>query len=61
MTPKNIMVVEAFLRSLVQKCGKHAVYSDRGSWYPEEACRTLGLQHRLLHSTHWKNLSVERV
>jgi len=55
---RNMLVVETFLRSLVQKYGKRPVYSDGGAWYPE-ACRTLGLQHRL-HSTHWKNL-MERV
>ena len=37
---------EAFLRSLIRIYGKHTVYSDGGSWYPE-ACISLGLKHRL--------------
>ncbi|MBI2937990.1 MAG: hypothetical protein HYY22_07275, partial [Thaumarchaeota archaeon] len=32
----------------------HLVYSDGGTWYPE-ACRTLGLEHRL-HSDYSKSL-----
>ena len=37
--------------------GKHTVYSDGGSWYPE-ACSYLGLKH-LLHSTFEKSI-IER-
>jgi transposase-like protein len=42
------------LKSLIKKYGKHVVYSDGGPWYPE-ACRTLGLEHRL-HSDYSKSL-----
>jgi putative transposase len=34
--------------------GKHVVYSDGGTWYPE-ACERLGLEHRL-HSPYEKSL-----
>jgi hypothetical protein len=30
-----MLVAEAFLKSLVKLYGKHIVYSDGGSWYPE--------------------------
>ena len=54
---RNMIVVEAFLRSLIRIYGKHTVYSDGGSWYPE-ACISLGLEHRL-HSSYEKSI-VER-
>jgi len=40
---KNILVAESLLRSLIKIYGKHTVYSDGGSWYPE-ACSYLGLK-----------------
>ncbi|MBI2183481.1 MAG: IS6 family transposase [Thaumarchaeota archaeon] len=51
---QNILVAELFLKSLIKKYGRHMVYSDGGTWYPE-ACRTLGLEHRL-HSDYSKSL-----
>ena len=51
---QNILVAQIFLKSLVERYGKHAVYSDGGSWYPD-ACRSLGLEHRL-HSSYEKSL-----
>ena len=54
---RNMLVAEAFLRSLVEKYGRHVVYSDGASWYPE-ACRALGLKHRA-HSAYEKSL-IER-
>ena len=54
---RNMIVAEAFLRSLVRIYGKHTVYSDGGTWYPE-ACISLGLKHRL-HSSYEKSI-VER-
>ena len=54
---QNILVAQMFLKGLVEKYGKHVVYSDGGTWYPE-ACRALGLEHRL-HSPYEKSL-VER-
>ncbi len=37
-----MFVAEKFIRSLVSKYGKHAVYSDGGTWY-DEACNVNGL------------------
>jgi transposase-like protein len=36
---RNMLVTEAFLKSLIELYGKHIVYSDGGSWYPD-ACRS---------------------
>jgi hypothetical protein len=52
-----LLAVESFVRSLVELYGKHGVYSDEGTWYPE-ACTSLGLKHRL-HSSYGKNV-IER-
>jgi putative transposase len=54
---RNMIVAEAFLRSLIKTYGKLTVYSDGGTWYPE-ACISLGLEHRL-HSPYEKSI-VER-
>jgi putative transposase len=54
---RNMLVAETFLRSLVRLYGRHTVYSDGGTWYPE-ACRTLGLEHRL-HFSYEKSI-IER-
>jgi len=51
---RNMIVVESFLRSLIKIYGKHIVYSDGGTWYPE-ACISLGLEQRL-HSPYEKNI-----
>jgi putative transposase len=37
-----MLVAKSFLRSLIKSYGKHIVYSDGGTWYPE-ACNSLGL------------------
>ena len=55
---RNMIVVEAFLSSLIRIYGKPTVYSDGGTWYPE-ACVSLGLKQRL-HSSYEKSV-VERV
>jgi hypothetical protein len=45
--PRNMLVAESFLKSLIKTYGKNTVYSDGcGTWYPE-ACSSLGLKHRL--------------
>ena len=36
-------IAERFVRSLVEKYGKHTVYTDGGTWYPE-ACNVLRLK-----------------
>jgi putative transposase len=55
---RNMFVAENFIRSLVEKYGKHMVYTDGGTWYPQ-ACNFLHLKH-YLHSPLEKSL-IERV
>ncbi|HET7643230.1 MAG TPA: DDE-type integrase/transposase/recombinase, partial [Nitrososphaeraceae archaeon] len=55
---RNMFVAENFIRSLVKKYGRHTVYTDGGTWYPQ-ACNFLHLKHRL-HSPLEKSL-IERV
>jgi len=45
---------EIFIRILVDKYGKHIVYTDGGAWY-DEACNIIGLKH-YLHSPFEKSL-----
>ena len=51
---RNMLVAEKFIRSLVDKYGKHTVYTDGGTWY-DEACNILKLKH-YLHSSMEKSL-----
>ena len=51
---RNMLVAEKFIRSLVDKYGKHTVYTDGGTWY-YEACNVLRLKH-YLHSPFQKSL-----
>jgi transposase-like protein len=37
---RNMIVAEKFIRSLVEKYGKHTVYTDGGTWY-DQACNVL--------------------
>ena len=55
---RNMFVAENFIRSLVEKYGRHTVYTDGGTWY-DEACNILRLKHHL-HSPLEKSL-MERV
>jgi putative transposase len=55
---RNMFVAENFIRSLVDKYGRHIVYTDGGTWYPQ-ASNFLKLKHRL-HSQLEKCL-IERV
>src|SRR5688572_26243891 len=41
---RNMLVAEKFIRSLVEKYGRHTVYTDGGTWY-DEACNIIGLKH----------------
>jgi putative transposase len=56
---RNMLVAEYFLRSLIKVYGKHTVYSDGGSWYPE-ACSYIGLK-RLLHSPLEKSITERSI
>jgi transposase-like protein len=51
---RNMVVTEKFIRSLVQKYEKHAVYTDGGTWY-DEACNIIRLEH-YLHSPIQKSM-----
>ena len=42
---RNMIIAESFLRTLIMIYGKHTVYSDGGTSYPE-AYISLGLEHR---------------
>ena len=55
---RNMLIAEKFIRSLVEKYGRHTVYTDGGTWY-EQACNILKLKH-YLHSSIEKSL-MERV
>jgi len=55
---RNRIVAEKFIRSLVEKYGKHTVYTDGGTWY-NETCNILRLKH-YLHSPLEKGL-MERI
>ena len=39
---RNMLIAEKFIRSLIDKYGKHTVYTDGGTWYPQ-ACTFLHL------------------
>ena len=43
---RNMFVAENFIHSLLDKYGRHTVYTDGGTWYPQ-ACNFLNLKHRL--------------
>ena len=53
-----MFVAEKFIHSLVDKYGRHTVYTDGGTWYPQ-AYTFLLLKHRL-HSPPEKSL-IERI
>ena len=55
---RNMFVAENFIHSLVSKYGKHTIYTDGGTWYPQ-TCTFLHLKHRL-HSPLEKNM-IERI
>ena len=43
---RNILTAEMFLQGLIDRYGRHPVYSDGADWYPA-ACRSLGLEHHV--------------
>jgi putative transposase len=54
---RSILVAEQFIQKLATEYGKHPVYTDGGTWYPQ-ACKFLKLEHHL-HSSFEKNI-IER-
>src|SRR5215203_1006614 len=55
---RDMLVAERFIQSLVERYGRHTVFTDGGTWY-DEACNVLRLKH-YLHSPLEKSL-MERV
>ena len=55
---RNMFVTENFIKSLVEKYGRHTVYTGDRTWY-HEACNVIGLKH-YLHLPSEKSL-MERV
>jgi putative transposase len=55
---RNMLIAEKFIRTLVEKYGRHPVYTNGGTWY-DEACNILKMKH-YLHSPLEKSL-MERV
>ena len=51
---RSILVAEQFIQKLATEYGKHPVYTDGGTWYPQ-ACKFLKLEHHL-HSTFEKSI-----
>jgi putative transposase len=51
---RNMLIAEKFIRSLVEKYGRHPVYTDGGILY-DETCNILKLKH-YLHSPLEKSL-----
>jgi putative transposase len=43
---RNMLVAEKFIKSLMEKYGRHTVYTDDGTWY-SEICSIIGLKHHL--------------
>ena len=43
---RNMLVAEKFIRSLIEKYGRHTVYTDGGTWY-HEAYNVLRLKHTI--------------
>ena len=55
---RSILVAEQFIQKLAIEYGKHPVYTDGGTWYPQ-ACKFLKLEHHL-HSSFEKSIIIER-
>jgi putative transposase len=54
---RSILVAEQFIQKLATEYGKHPVYTDGGTWYPQ-AYKFLKLEHHL-HSSFEKSM-IER-
>lgn len=54
---RNISITERVLSNVINKCGKHTVSTDGGTWYPG-ACNLLNLHHHI-HSSFEKSI-IER-
>ena len=54
---RSMLVAEQFIQKLCTEYGKHPIYTDGGTWYPQ-ACKFLKLEHHL-HSSFKKSI-IER-
>jgi putative transposase len=54
---RSMLVAEQFIQKLCTEYGKHPIYTDGGTWYPQ-ACKFLKLEHHL-HSSFEKSI-IER-
>ena len=55
---RNMLIAERFISSLTKGYGKHSIFTDGGTWYPQ-ACQFLKLNHHHIHSSYEKSL-IER-
>ena len=56
---RSSLAAELFLKEMVRKYGKHPVWSDGATCYPE-ACRSLGLKHQVYAQGEWLYEVMER-
>ena len=54
-----MFIAERFLSDIVKNYGKHAVFTDGGTWYPQ-TCEFLKIQHHI-HSSIEKSLIERRI
>ena len=43
-----MFVAERFISRLIKIHGKHIISTDRGTWYPPQACKFLKIDHHLI-------------
>ena len=55
-----MIVAESFLRTLIMIYGKQIVYSDGGTWYPEE-CISLGPEHSLKECSNISKMELRHL
>ncbi|MCL4436184.1 MAG: hypothetical protein M1503_10395 [Thaumarchaeota archaeon] len=56
---RSSLTAELFLKEMVKRYGKHSVWSDGLSCYPE-ACVRLGLKHQVYAQGEWLYETMER-
>ena len=54
-----MFVAERFISRLIKIHGKHIISTDRGTWYPPQACKFLKIDHHL-HCSYEKSIIIER-
>ena len=56
---RNMFVARTFISDVVEKHGQHPVSTDGGTWYPQQVCSFLKLNHHLHSSIDEKSI-IER-